>query len=248
MPQNNYRILFDLDDTLLSCSYRYRAAGIKVLDFIQNLIIPYPIDSTVMADNDTNQCELIKSSGFHRHVFADAWCKTTGDILDKLELELDPGRRDLALQKVRTIASTCYDPPYYLLPGVSDLMSWLMKNNLPYGTELFIITVGDSEVQSTKIALSGLDQYFPKKNIRIVKENKEHEIQKLSKNRRKTIMIGNSMSSDIVPALNCNIEAIYIPFGGWLYDNSVLENADAPKYHLLKDISQLPQLLTDLLK
>ena len=114
--------------------------------------------------------------------------------------------------------------------------------------KLVLITKGDLFDQERKVTASGLDVYFDA--IEIVSE-KTAEIYRNLFSRHGTgasqaLMIGNSLKSDIVPALDAGAYGAHVPYDvTW-----ALEEADEPRGHerffRLDNISKVPQLLARL--
>ncbi|CTQ54145.1 HAD hydrolase [Roseibium album] len=113
---------------------------------------------------------------------------------------------------------------------------------------LVLITKGDLFDQERKVSASGLDVYFDA--IEIVSE-KNADTYKTLFSRHGTgpteaMMIGNSLKSDILPALEAGAFGAHVPHDiTW-----ALEEADAPhgsdRFFRLDHIGKLPQLLARL--
>ncbi|MDO9525809.1 MAG: HAD family hydrolase [Gemmobacter sp.] len=113
---------------------------------------------------------------------------------------------------------------------------------------LVLITKGDLMDQERKLAQSGLGEMFDA--VEIVSE-KTPEVYARTFARYGTgatqaLMVGNSMKSDVLPALAAGSWGVYVPHGViWS-----LEHADAPsgveRYHALTDLGELPDLIATL--
>ena len=98
--------------------------------------------------------------------------------------------------------------PIALLDGVEETLALLSGH-----CRLLLLTKGDREVQEGKVARSGLGHFFeavhvvPEKDAQVLRElTVEYGLQP-----ERTWMVGNSPRSDINPALETGIGAIYIP-------------------------------------
>lgn len=82
------------------------------------------------------------------------------------------------------------------------------------GHDLYLYTGGDRHVQSEKIRQLRLDRYFGK-NVFITRHKTEKVLDRLVDelgfHRPSTWMIGNSLKTDVVPALKAKIHSIYVP-------------------------------------
>lgn len=98
--------------------------------------------------------------------------------------------------------------PIVLLDGVAEALERLSGH-----CHLVLLTKGDQEVQASKLTRSGLEHFFSE--VHVVREKNAEVIRSLlSQNglsANQTWMVGNSPRSDINPALQAGIGAIYIP-------------------------------------
>ena len=99
--------------------------------------------------------------------------------------------------------------PTELLPEVEQVI-----HDLHHQYRLVLITKGDLFDQETKIAKSGLADYF--EGVEIVSDKKPHIYEKILTRYRvdssRFLMIGNSMRSDIVPVVQIGAHALHIPY------------------------------------
>lgn len=130
--------------------------------------------------------------------------------------------------------------PVDLLPGVFDTLQALHP-----AYTLIVITKGDLLHQEEKLAASGLGDFFA--DVHIVSEKSPQTYRRiLGTNADQTLMIGNSMRSDILPALEAGAWACHIPFEiEW-----ALEAAEAPvqnpRFRQINAMAELPELLPQL--
>ncbi|MEM9247937.1 MAG: HAD family hydrolase [Pseudomonadota bacterium] len=115
--------------------------------------------------------------------------------------------------------------PIELLPHVEDAVIKLAASR----HRLILITKGDLLDQERKLAQSGLGEYFDR--IEIVSEKTPETYMRIfaehGEGAEHAMMVGNSMKSDILPALHAGAWAAHIPFElAW-----ALEHADAPENH-----------------
>ncbi|AQQ02268.1 HAD family hydrolase [Roseibium algicola] len=114
--------------------------------------------------------------------------------------------------------------------------------------KLVLITKGDLFDQERKVTASGLDVYFDA--IEIVSEMTDETYRSLFSRHGsgpgEALMIGNSLKSDILPALDAGAYGAHVPYDlTW-----ALEEADEPRGHdrfyRLDHIGKVPQLLARL--
>ena len=134
------------------------------------------------------------------------------------------------------------EAPVDLLPGVEATLSELSNNH-----HLLLITKGDVLHQRAKVENSGLSDFFW--NIEVVGE-KDSAVYEMLLNRygispEMFVMIGNSVSSDILPVLNIGAKAIHVPHHTtWeleVPDPKELKKVDFP---IAQSISEVPGILS----
>ncbi len=133
--------------------------------------------------------------------------------------------------------------PVHLLPHAEEAVTRLAESH-----QIVLITKGDLLDQERKLAQSGLGDLFH--GVEIVSEKTpriyEQAFARHGAGPETAMMIGNSMKSDVVPAIEAGAWGIYVPHGlTW-----ELEHAEAPSTHPrfreLPDLGALPGLLDEI--
>lgn len=133
--------------------------------------------------------------------------------------------------------------PIHLLPHVEETLGTL-SDRYP----LILITKGDLLHQEQKLAASGLGELFAA--VEIVSDKHPGTYDRAfsvhGMGPKHAMMVGNSMKSDIRPALDSGAHAVYVPHGlTW-----ALEHAETPqghpRYHELPDLGGLVGLITSI--
>ncbi len=131
--------------------------------------------------------------------------------------------------------------PVETLPGVDEALATLSQSY-----RLVLITKGDLLDQERKLAASGLGDLFAA--VEIVSEKDRHTYKRVfsrhGSGAAEAVMAGNSMKSDVLPALEAGAFAVHIPYiVTWAH-----EVADAPigqpKYGALESIARLPEWIS----
>jgi putative hydrolase of the HAD superfamily len=116
--------------------------------------------------------------------------------------------REEDLRAVMGFAERILEAPVELLPGVEETLEYLAVRH-----DLTLFTKGHPEEQKLKIDQSGLGVYFG--HTAIVKEKDAEAYRRLVRERGmepgSAWMVGNSPKSDINPALEGGINAVYVP-------------------------------------
>ena len=170
-----------------------------------------------------------------------------GFVLSMIEtaIELTGGRVEAA--DVRTIIGwgrEMLDSPVELLEGVAEAVERLAGE-----FRLILLTKGDLLHQETKLARSGLGRHFA--GIEIVSEKNADTYRSVMTRYRVEpsafAMVGNSLRSDILPALEAGAQAIYVPYEStWVHERVEADRLAAWRFHEIATIGELPALLRSL--
>ena len=132
--------------------------------------------------------------------------------------------------------------PVDLLPHVRAVIETLATKYT-----LLLITKGDLLDQERKVAQSGLGELF--QGVEIVSHKTPQVYARIFQRHgdpTRSMMVGNSLKSDVLPALEAGAWGVHVPHGlTW-----ALEHAEPPKdaarFRTISDLGALPQLLLDL--
>lgn len=114
---------------------------------------------------------------------------------------------------------------------------------------LMLITKGDTFEQESKVSRSGIAHFF--RYIEIVGDKSVRSYQTLLNkydiDPKQFLMVGNSLRSDILPALAIGSQAVYIPYeNSWSHENDVDYDLNPGDYYEIEHIGKLPELLESL--
>jgi putative hydrolase of the HAD superfamily len=131
--------------------------------------------------------------------------------------------------------------PTELLTGVSDAIESLGEQ-----FPLVLVTKGDLLDQQSKLARSGLAHHF--KGIEIVSEKDAgtyaRVMARYAVDPRRFVMVGNSLRSDILPAIQAGAHAVYVPYEmSWIHERVPAEALADVHYHEIAHMRELPPLL-----
>ena len=112
------------------------------------------------------------------------------------------------LERVMAFAERILECPMEMIAGVPETLEYLAARH-----DLTLFTKGHAEEQKLKIDRSGLGRFFG--HAAIVKEKDAAAYRRLVEERQlrpaSTWMIGNSPKSDINPAMEAGLNAVFIP-------------------------------------
>jgi len=133
--------------------------------------------------------------------------------------------------------------PVETLPGVPETLAALAQNH-----RLVLITKGDLFDQERKLAASGLGELFA--GVEIVSDKTPDTYRRVFARHGdgpdRAMMVGNSLKSDVVPALQAGSWGVYVPHElTWVLEH-VPAPLEAPRFRQLETLAGLPALLDEL--
>ncbi len=227
----NRIIAFDADDTLWINEPYYRETekefAILVSDYCQ--------------EDEANR-ELLKTEIDNIPLYGFG---AKGFTLSLIETALRISSNRISQKKISAIIDLCknlINRPVILLEGVEETLEALYRKG--YG--MVVATKGDLLDQQRKLKKSGLEKYFD--HIEIMSDKKETDYlsltERLGIRTKSFIMIGNSLKSDILPAVRIGASAIHIPFHTtWQHEMEDPSPAEKEKYTEAEYISDVISIL-----
>lgn len=221
-------IAFDADDTLWHHERYFKLTESRVRELLRPYAEPHHLSEHLLAAERRN----IAHYGFGVKGFVLSMIETAVDVTDGRvpgsvigEL-LDAGREMLR-------------HPIEPLPHVEATL-----DSLAGRYRLILITKGDLFDQERKLALSGLRDRF--EAVEIVSEKDEATYRRLFGKHgtapEAAMMIGNSMTSDVLPPLAAGAYAVHVPSEHvWALDRHD-DAIESTRFFRIPDLSQLPEL------
>jgi putative hydrolase of the HAD superfamily len=207
-------LIFDADDTLWENNIVFEGV---IADFIAWIDHPSLDEAEVRAVLDEVEHLHAAEHGYGTKVFA-LTLEVTARRLREGELSA-ADRAEIA----RLLMRLAWDQ-LELIDGVPETLAALGARH-----DLLLLTKGDHEEQTHKIARSGLAHHFrrtvvtPEKNAEVYRRLVDEE----SLDPGRTWMIGNSPRSDILPAVEAGLRGVFVPHAHTWH----LEHVDLPEAH-----------------
>ena len=215
-------IAFDADDTLWDCQSHFE----RVENQLYSLIAPYC---------EKPAAELFKTESGN---MADLGYGCKAFTISIIETALRVGGSHISTEQLSDLLAECkllLHLPATPLPGVEETLARID------GYRKVCFTKGELQDQENKLKRSGLLQYFD--DVEITSDKGQKEFLALCEHQRihpsELLMIGNSLKSDIAPALAIGAWAIHIPF----HVTWQLEHTEDFDHERLKKIEQFGELL-----
>ena len=225
MPTLPYRVIaFDADDTLWDCQSHFEA----VEEHLYQLIAPY-------CDDPAKELFQTESGNM-----ADLGYGCKAFTISIIETALRVGGDHLSADTLADLLShskSLLHLPATPLPEVEDTLQRLQA----YPYRLVVFTKGELQDQENKLRRSGLGKYFS--HVEITSDKTEVEFQQLCEHLgilpNELLMVGNSLKSDIAPALTIGAWAIHIPF----HVTWQLEHFDDIEHERLQKIEHFSEII-----
>lgn len=207
-------ICFDLDDTLIDDNFKFEVTFCDCIKVILTAFATRPpqIDEVLQLARKLDNEKLATWEPATRYTpqrLLSTWADTYQQLCDKYGVEV----KHFAKLQLEGLVLQNFEPPYVIIPGAVETLDTLHDNT---NYELHLVTTGVVEIQQRKINVTNLDKFFHQVHI-VGDGDKLSYLQKIRNDNpgKKMIMIGNSLRSDVNPALELGIPAIYIPRGSW---------------------------------
>ena len=191
-------IAFDADDTLWHNESVFQSTETQFADLLSAYHPPAWVRERLFATEMKN----LQHFGYG----------VKGFILSMIEtaIELTEGKtRGDEIQRIINWGHEMLQAPVQLLDGVRDTIEVLSRQH-----RLMLLTKGDLFDQESKLARSGLGEHFSM--VEIVSEKNvatyQRVITRSSVPPERFLMIGNSLKSDVLPAIDAGAHAIHIPY------------------------------------
>ncbi len=171
-----------------------------------------------------------------------------GFTLSLIETALDITDDQIPATQIRGIlelGKEMMKAPISLLDGAKETIDLLSR-----AYKMILLTKGDLFHQEAKLARSGLGSYFHQLEIVSQKDDYIYEriLKKYGVAAERFLMVGNSVPSDILPAIKIGAYAVHIPYDlEWdhekAHDDKSLKLLEHQRYFLLENLRSLPEVL-----
>lgn len=207
-------LLIDGDDTLWENNVYFEHAIEAFIDFLAH--------SSMSRDQVRAALDEVERMNVKVHGYGSA--SFTKNLRETYERLTDRALGPQDIEHVMQLGERIAGQPVTLLPEVAETVNYLAGRH-----DLMLLTKGHPEEQRLKIERSGLEALFTA--TAVVHEKDEDTYRAIVRERHldpvRTWMIGNSPRSDINPALQAGLNAVFIPHEHtWRLEKEEVEPAD----------------------
>ena len=216
----------DADDTLWHNETIFRLTQDRLRGMLSDFA-PHDVTSAKLAEVEKRNLRLYGYGvkGFTLSMIETAMELTEGNPPGRLIADILAAGREMLSEPVEP------------LPGVEDALA-----DLSNGYRLILITKGDLLHQEQKLAASGLGDLFAAVEIVSEKDSATYArvFERYGTGAAEAVMAGNSLRSDILPALEAGCWAAHIPYEiTWAHELAE-PPSDHPRFAELASIADLP--------
>ena len=191
-------LLIDADDTLWENNVYFEQAFEEFVSFLGHSLLTAEQIRSIL---DEIELANIKIHGYGAENFARNLCQCYERLVER---DIEPGDAD----RIMELATNIMSQPIEMIEGVPETLAYLSVRH-----DLTLFTKGHPDEQKLKVDRSGLAIYFS--HTAIVREKDAPTYQALVDERgldsSRTWMVGNSPKSDINPALEAGLNAVFVP-------------------------------------
>jgi putative hydrolase of the HAD superfamily len=223
---------FDADDTLWQNEQYYRLTE----EHFQALLGDFAEGADISARLLEAEKRNLSHYGFGIKGFTLSMIETAIEVT---EGKVPAGK----IGKILDIGRDLLRHPVECMPHVEETLEALNGHYL-----LVMITKGDLFDQERKLAQSGLGDYFDAVEIVSDKSATTYRriFHKVADGPERAMMVGNSLKSDIVPAIAAGAYGVFVPHAlTWVLEH-VEAPTDAPRFRQIENLGDLHQILSEI--
>jgi len=228
-------LIWDLDDTIISTYSEFVKTNRQCAEMISKEIFgDFRKVNEILQRQRLLDLTLIPKYGLVPPRYEMSWLNTSLEIFQ--EHGMQP---KVSIQKeLSDYVQDIYVRKYENVPGSLEVIKKLKSE----GFSMVVLTAGEETVQKRRIEQSGVAEFmdetyvYPYKTPSTLKE----VIQKHDS--RGFAMIGNSLKSDIYPALMNHILGIHVVKETWQEDEHEIDRAN-PLYKAVNQVTEVPDIL-----
>ncbi|MGG1876005.1 HAD family hydrolase [Paenibacillus cisolokensis] len=236
MNQQSQHLIFDLDDTLIHCNKYFELVLGEYFEQMTAWFEPYGLTTELVR---AKQIEIdvagVNKVGFASVNFPESLIATYRFFSEQYGRELNAEEE----KQLFSLGMSVYEQEVEAYPGMVETLERLRGE----GHHLYLYTGGEARIQQRKIEQMKLADYFDDriyirqhKNV----EALENILTLKHFDRHCTWMIGNSLRTDVLPALSAGINCIYIEQKlEWEYN---LVEINVKPHHVLYTVSALTEV------
>ena len=228
-------LIWDFDDTIVKTNIEFKKTKKNSAAIISNAIYGTEKKLEHLLDYQRRvDLRLVSTHGFLPQQYVDSWLKTYDYFAAKEKIPT----LTTVKNKILDTAQNVYVRKYKEVPYAVSTLTKLKREGYP----MILLTAGVESIQRRKIKEAGIEHLIDNIYVRINKTPETLRELLASYSANEYVMIGNSLKSDIYPALENNIWGIHIERQTWDADEHPIDK-NHPKYIRINSIAEVPKKL-----
>ncbi|MDI3256128.1 MAG: HAD family hydrolase [Kyrpidia sp.] len=235
-------IIFDLDDTLVHCNVHFLRVRRQFVDQMLRWFGRAGVTAREIWRLQARiDLEQVERDGLGKDRFPQSLVAAYRVFCGKFRRPTDAEEERALL----SLGYTVYEYPVTLYPHAREILEHLHNQ----GHVLYLYTGGDPDVQLDKLTRSGLDRFFaPDRRFVTPFKDRAHLRHLMDRHGVPPFggwMVGNSLRSDILPALELGLMAIHIPESQpWEFDHAVIPDVYHPRFRSVSELREVPAVIS----
>jgi putative hydrolase of the HAD superfamily len=229
-------LIWDLDDTLIYTNAEYEATNTNAAQIISKSILGDDSGTKeILILQRKIDLELVKEHGFIPSRYIKSWGTTYLECCNKHQVQSS----DEVFKEIEVTVENIYQRSFQNIPEARKVLIQLRQQ----GIQMVLLTAGDVDIQTKRVKDAGIEEFFnfihvkPSKTPQTLKElielyPAEHHF-----------MIGNSLKSDIYPALENDIWGIHLITKTWEADNHDIDTTHK-RYMSIQNLEEIMALVS----
>lgn len=227
-------VVFDGDDTLWSTEQLYDDARSRAA----HVVAEAGLDPATWEERERriDVCSVAKL-GYSTERFPTSCIQAYEDLCRSTGRAVDPA----IIERIRGAAESVFERDATVVPGARETLRLLRAR----GARLALLTKGNRELQLRRLERSGLRDLFdviqivPEKSPAIIRD----VVTALGADVGSAWMIGNSMRSDVLPAIHAGLRAVWIDAHVWEHERTS-DTAEAEGVITAARLADIPALIS----
>ncbi|MFC0213283.1 HAD family hydrolase [Paenibacillus chartarius] len=235
-------ILFDLDDTLVHCNKYFEMVIDQFVDEMLSWFSGHGLTPQQVKDKQL-EVDLagVNIHGFKPERFPQSFVETYRLYAEQFGRRTSPDEEQFLMKLGRTVYTYSVEP-YPHMAETLDILS-------DAGHKLFLYTGGDASIQRAKVRDSGLHRYFDDRIFVTLHKNTDFMrsiVTEQGFDTSRTWMIGNSVRTDVIPALEAGLHCIHIPAkNDWHYNVGEVTVSPKGAFLTLSSLQDVPPAIRE---
>lgn len=223
-------VAFDADDTLWHNEPLYSAAAHRFRELLSGYHSNDWIDRRLYETEIRN----LRHYGYGIKSFTLSMIETA--------IELTEGRiKGAEIAEIVESGKAMLAAPVRLLDGAAEAVSCLKQSY-----RLIVVTKGDLLDQQSKVARSGLGKCFT--DVEVVSDKSRTTYEQICARHGvlpgSLVMVGDSLKSDVIPALEAGCHAIHVPYESpWQHEAVPIEQLQRYRFRSASSIGAVPEMI-----